>query len=1637
MNSKQAAAGRPRIFNRAAAMLTTFLVALMLAASATAQPSTRGVTNVFFAKTFGPDTIGPGSVSTLTFEINSESPEPVTGLAFTDTLPAALNIAAPAFVSNTCGGTLTALEGGDTITFSGGSVGANASCQITVDVTGTTPGPHQNVSGDLTSSAGNSGSASATLTIATDRPGFTKSFSPAMVQFGVDSTLTFSIDNSANGGVESGLSFTDALPSGLQVASLPNTTNDCNGTLTAAAGSTTISYIGGFILANSSCTISVDVETTAVGRLDNRTSDLNSSAGNSGKASDSLTVVVDELALVKDFIDNPAFPGGTSTLEFSITNLDRNDSVTDITFTDNLDATLSGLVAVPPLPVDPCGTGSSLSGTSLLTLTDATLSPGENCTFQVTLQVPAGATPGSFPNTTSMISGNDSGGTVLGSGASDTLVVDVFPILTKTFLNDPVGAGGTTDVEFTITNTSAGSSATAISFFDNLSNFLTGITPVGLPMAACNGTLVQRSNFPTFGTNSLFLGSGAGSTPGSLGPGESCSFIVTLQIPAGTPTGTFTNATSQVTATVDGETRTGPPTSDTLDVVSAPRLSKSFTDDPVDPGATVTLEFTLTHSEFAPGDATDIAFTDDLDAALAGLVATGLPQTDICGTGSQLAGDPDASNLSFTGGSLSPGESCTFSVTLQVPLSAAPGFHTNTTSEVTATVDGLATTGLAASDDLLISAVELTKLFIGDPVLPGASLPLRFTITNDNPDFDATNINFSDNLDEALPGLVATGLPLNDICGTGSEISGTSNLTFTGGTLAAGTSCTFDVTVQVPAGADSNTYFNVTSPLVATLDGVPIAFNTAQDDLVVDADLLALTKEFTDDPAIPGGTVTLEFTLTNASATDTISSIAFTDNLEAVFAGLVSESGTQMDVCGAGSQLAGTSVLSLTGAGLAPGAACTFSATLRIPAGASGNALNTTSTVTGDVEGVAVEGVEASDTLRVNNVTFDKSFSGPTTATGTVTLSFTLENLDAGNGVSGLSFTDNLDAVIAGLIATGTPLTDVCGAGSQLGGTSVLTLTGGSLDPGASCSFDVLLQVPATATPGSFNNTTSNLSSNGLPASGPASATLQIEPPPSFGKVFLPNTVAVGGTTTLTFTIDNGASAVTANSLAFTDNLPAGLEVAGAPNASTTCGGTLTAAAGAGTIELGGGSVAAGSQCTIQIDIVGTAEGTFVNTTSALTSTSGDSGTASDTIDVVTGDFVMTKSFRTEPVLPAGLVEMELSFVNGSDFALTDIALSDDLEAVMPGLAAEGLPITDECGAGSQLSGTSTVTLTGGNLPAGGSCTVVVPVRLPADAPTGTFTNTTSIATGTREGVAVEAPADSADLVVEPLAFTKTFAPAIVAAGSTTTATFEITNPDPANAVTGLAFTDDLEAFVPGMTAANTPINDACGAGSLVDGTSTIALTDGTLAAGGSCSFQVVLNIPADTAAGEFTNTTSTLTSSVGGTQTSAAAASGVLGIQPAPTFAKTFSPATIAPGETSTLTFTIDNSASQLDADSLAFDDNLPAGVAVAAAPAVSNTCGGTLTADAGTGFIGLTGGSVAQGATCQIQVDITANASGTFTNISGDLTSSLGNSGNATAALTVSQAIPVPLFNAAWLGLLTLLLATFGWHAVGTARP
>lgn len=1106
-----------------------------------------------FTADFAPDTIGPGSISTLTFTIdNTASGSPVTDLAFINTLPAGVSIASPSEAVSECiNGLVTAPEGGSTINLTEGRVSAGSLCSVRVNVTSSVIGLSTNVSGDLTSSAGNSGTASADLTVASDRPGFSKSFSPSIVNFGDRSTLTFTLDNSLNPNDTSNLSFVDNLPIGMRVADPSGLVNNCpqstGNEVIASIGSSQISYsFFGFIFpgfpfleAGSTCTISVDIEAQARGRLDNITGVLTSSEGGptvtSGKAGAVLTVnSVGDLQLTQDFVDDPVQPGDPVDLTFNLSSLNRSSDIDNITFTNDLDAALSGLVATG-LPInDVCGTGSTIAGSSFLSLTGASLGPEESCSFTVTLQVPIGASTGAYPNTTSQPGGDISGQPTNGSASTDVLFINAVPQLSKSFSPNSAAPGQTVSMDFTLVNPSTSDAATDISFSDNISGFLSGSQVINLPAADFCGA--GSTAFTSIvGAQTFFNISG-----GILAAGDSCTFSVELTTSNNTPPATYTNITEPVSATMAGQQLIGNSASADLTIEDIPQLSMLFTNDPVTPGVTVTLQYRIAGAEEGSLNATDITFSHDLDATLSGLAAVGLPLNDVCGAGSQISG---TSVLTLTGGSISNSSVCVFDLTLQVPAAAASGDYVSTTSDLNSTVNGSGTSASPATDTLQVSTLSFSQEFIDDPALPGASVTLQYTIENLSPSNASSDMFFTHNLSAVLPGLTYSGGALTDACGVGSSLSGTNFIIFTGGNLNPGASCIFSITLDIPIATPSNQYPSVTSQLTATVAGSAVQVDAASDVLIINDNLLLFDKSYLDNPVSPGNTSTLSFTLTNSDPTNAVTGLSFTDDLDASLTGLVASGLPLNDVCGTGSQISGTSLLTLTGGNLAAGASCTFDVIVTVPAiSSTGVYTNTTSQVSGLLNGLAVIGDPAIDDLLVGFINFSKSFAGPVNTGETTTLNFTINNSD-NNAQNGLAFSDDLDAVLSGLVAVGLPLNDVCGMGSQISGTSLLTFTGGQLPSNTSCSFDVTVQVPAGLSDSSYTNVTSELFQTGLPIADSATADLQVNGIPfidlsvtsiDFGAIEVGNAAAIQTTTvTNTGTADLTVSNVTAATAPF------------------------------------------------------------------------------------------------------------------------------------------------------------------------------------------------------------------------------------------------------------------------------------------------------------------------------------------------------------------------------------------------------------------------------------------------------------------------------------------------------------------------
>jgi uncharacterized repeat protein (TIGR01451 family) len=224
-----------------------------------------------FTKSFSPSTTSVGVPVTLRFTITNNSGIQLTGLNFADNLPTGLFVANPPNLTNTCSGTPNAPPGGDLITLSSGTLAANATCAVTVQVVASAPGTYTNPPVTLTSAQAPAvQSAPVSLTVnQVAPPTFTKSFSPSTAAPGTSVVVVFTITNNAPVPL-SGLNFIDVLPDGLRITpgAAAVTSNTCGGTLTAppsslgppVVNSTTIVLQNGTLAPNSSCVVSVPVQ---------------------------------------------------------------------------------------------------------------------------------------------------------------------------------------------------------------------------------------------------------------------------------------------------------------------------------------------------------------------------------------------------------------------------------------------------------------------------------------------------------------------------------------------------------------------------------------------------------------------------------------------------------------------------------------------------------------------------------------------------------------------------------------------------------------------------------------------------------------------------------------------------------------------------------------------------------------------------------------------------------------------------------------------------------------------------------------------------------------------------------------------------------------------------------------------------------------------------------------------------------------------------------------------------------------------------------------------------------------------------------------------------------------------------------
>jgi uncharacterized repeat protein (TIGR01451 family) len=247
-------------------------------------------------------------------------------------------------------------------------------------------------------------------------------------------------------------------------------------------------------------------------------------------------------------------------------------------------------------------------------------------------------------------------------------------------------------------------------------------------------------------------------------------------------------------------------------------------------------------------------------------------------------------------------------------------------------------------------------------------------------------------------------------------------------------------------------------------------------------------------------------------------------------------------------------------------------------------------------------------------------------------------------------------------------------------------------------------------------------------------------------------------------------------------------------------------------------------------------------------------------------------------------------------------------------------------------------------------------------------------------------------VIVAPPVLAKSFAGPTVPLNHTTTLTFTITNPNPTVSLTGVSFTDTLPAGLTAISAAG-----ACG-GTVSVLAGSITLTGGVIPKGSSCTIQATIE---GTVAGVDNNVTSAVSSVNGGAGNTASA---TITVVAPPAISKTFGTIIALPvGGTTPLTFTITNPNKTVALTGVGFTDNLP-GMVVSTPNLLTGSCGGgTITAVPGSGIISLVNATLAVSSSCTFSVSVTGVAEGTQDNITSNVTSVEGGTGNAASAVII----------------------------------
>ena len=1557
------------------------------------------------AKAFSPSPVIPNGPTTLTITLSNpaaNASNDITGASFSDvfpTSPGAMTLA-DTTISNGCGGTLSdaggaALAAGSTaLKLIGGTVPNGGSCVITVNVKAPTAGTYNNTTGVIGSANAGSGAVSNTASLVVSSvvaPSIAKDFSPATIAVGATSTLTFTITNPNPTTALTGVAFGDTFPTSpgaMTVAATPAaSTTGCGApTFAPAANATSLAFSVGSIAAGGTCTVKVNITVNAVGAYTN-VSGAVSATGPSALTGNTTTAVLSTLAppvVSKAFSPATIGTGSTSTVTITISNANGTQAINGIALTDVLPTTPGAMkvAAVPNASVSGCGapTFAPVANAVSAAFSNGTIAGGGLCTIKFDVTAP---TAGTYANSTGTVA-TTNGGSGVAATASLTVVATAPISITKSFLTNPMAANVPAVLRFVLTNPNTGTALSGVAFSDTFPT-----SPGAMVVAAAPGASTSGCGAATFAP---VAGAGSVSFSGGAIPASgTCTVDVWVTAPAA---GTYANTSSTVTSTTP--VTSGAAALANVDVLAAPIISKTFLSSPVAVNVPTTLRFDIANPNGLA--MANLSFTDLLPTTPGAMVVAPVPNASTTGCGSpSFTPSAGATSLAFSATSVAAGATCRVSVDVVVPT---VGSYVNTSGAISSTNSGTGNTASATLSAVALNVPTLTKSFASaGPIAPGTPNALTLTLGNSN----ASAITLSAALVDNLPAGMLVASPANS---SGSCVGVTATPGDTRITLASGNSipaggCTVIANVVASTGG------TFTNTLAAGALVTSAGSNAAPASASFSVPFApAATKSFTPATVAVGATSVLKITLVNANASTAASGVAFTDTYPgglvntATPAAAISGAGCSGSVTGAAN---GTS-LSLTGGVIPANGTCDI--TVNVTSAAAGNYLNSSGAISTSNVG---SGNASSATLTVSvgaPLTVAKSFSASAVAPGVASvLRIRLTNPN-GVAITGATFND---AYPSGLVNTATPAGAISGAGCSgsvtagVNGTS-LALAAGNIPASSFC--DISANVTSNS-PGSYANNSGTVASSNGGTAAASSATLLVLSPPGVAKSFAPSAVSINGTAVLKITLTNANTGTALAAVAFTDSYPAGLVNTATPAGALSgagCSGTVTAAANGASLALSAGSVPAGGSCDITVNVSSAAAATYNNSSGPVsTSNAGTGAAAIGTLSVVSGPAPLTvvKAFTPNSVGTNDSTLLRITLQNPNATAVTGAAFTDTYPFAMFNTATPGAAITGAGCSGSVTAAAngSTLALSGGNVPASGSCDITVGVTSSA---ANSYTNSSGPVSTANAGTS--ASVNGTLTVLSHITALKVFTPNSVLSNAASVLRITLSNAN-AVALTGVAFND---AYPAGLVNTATPAGALSGAGcsgtvTAVANGSALVLSGGSVPAGGSCDISANVT---SAAAGSYANSSGAVSTANAGAGASASATLTVTTATSPLGVAKVFTPNSIGSNDSTLLRITLSN-ANNFAVTGAALTDNYPAFLVNTATPGavISGAgCSGTVTAAAGGSSLALTDGNVPANASCDITASVTSATANSYSNSSGPVsTSNAGSSAAASGTLLV----------------------------------